>query len=236
MTSILLVEDAPELARAIKQELEAQDYWVFHVGDGKSALSMHNKERPDLVILDWMLPELDGLEVLRRMRQVAPTPVLMLTARSEEIDRVIGLEVGADDYLTKPFSMRELLARVRAMLRRTELLEQMLRADRTLAAAQVLVYEGLSLNLEIHQAMLEGVELDLSPNEFALLHLLLRNPGRAFHRPYLLDLVWQSEANVTERAVDTTVKRLRQKLGMLGDCIETVWGIGYRWRARKQGA
>ncbi|GHO80061.1 DNA-binding response regulator [Ktedonobacter sp. SOSP1-85] len=233
MTSILLVEDAPELARAIKQELEARDYRVCHVPDGKSALSIHDKERPDLVILDWMLPELDGLEVLRRMRQVASTPVLMLTARSEEIDRVVGLEVGADDYLTKPFSMRELLARVRAMLRRIELLEQTLRADRALAADQVLVYEELTLNLKMHQAVLEGEVLDLSPNEFALLQLLLRNPGRAFHRPYLLDLIWRSEANVTERAVDTTIKRLRQKLGSLGDCIATVWGIGYRWRARK---
>src|SRR5579885_3346771 len=130
MATILLVEDAHELAQVIIRELEANEYRVLHASDGLSALQLHAQERPALVILDWMLPKLDGLEVLRRLRQSAPTPVLMLTARGEEADRVIGLELGADDYLTKPFSMRELVARVRALLRRAELIRQTLAADR----------------------------------------------------------------------------------------------------------
>src|SRR5712691_1330485 len=129
MTTILLVEDAFDLAEVIIRELESNGYRVLHASDGLSALALHGRERPDLVILDWMLPELDGLEVLRRLRQTAHTPVLILTARGEETDRVVGLELGADDYLTKPFSMREFVARVRALLRRAELVQQILHAD-----------------------------------------------------------------------------------------------------------
>src|SRR5712691_5600530 len=130
MTTILLVEDAYDLAQVIIRELEASGYSVLHASDGLTALQLHANEQPALVILDWMLPKLDGLEVLRRLRQSAPTPVLMLTARGEETDRVVGLELGADDYLAKPFSMRELMARVRALLRRAELIRQTLSADR----------------------------------------------------------------------------------------------------------
>src|SRR5215469_8890755 len=131
MATIVLVEDATDLAQVIVRELEAAGYRVAYAADGLAGLELHAREQPDLVILDWMLPRLDGLEVLRRIRQMAPTPVLMLTARGEETDRVIGLEVGADDYLTKPFSMRELVARVRALLRRAELIRQTLTVDRT---------------------------------------------------------------------------------------------------------
>src|SRR5258706_4715395 len=129
MTKILLVEDASELAQVVLRELHASGYETAHAADGLAALEVHAREQPDLVLLDWMLPKLDGLEVLRRLRQSAPTPVLMLTARGEETDRVVGLELGADDYLAKPFSMRELMARVRALLRRAELIQQILNAD-----------------------------------------------------------------------------------------------------------
>src|SRR3954454_3832068 len=139
---------------------------------------MHTREQPALVILDWMLPGLDGLDVLRRLRQSAVTPVLMLTARDEEADRVIGLEVGADDYLTKPFSMRELIARVRALLRRDELIRQTLLADRAGDQAAV-TYGPLHLDPARHLAVLNRESLDLTPHEFALLRLLLGNPGRA---------------------------------------------------------
>jgi DNA-binding response OmpR family regulator len=232
METILLVEDAYELAQALIQELETHNYRVLHVSDGISALQVHATERPSLVILDWMIPRLNGLEVLRRLRQIAPTPIFMLTARGEEVDRVLGLEMGADDYLTKPFSMREFLARVKALLRRAELVQQILHTDQT-ATEQHLIYGHLRLDPQAHVATLHAVPLDLSPTEFALLHVLLRNPGRAFHRSYLLDLVWGETYDGGERTIDTTVKRLRKKLGPLGEALETVWGIGYRFHAER---
>lgn len=233
MATILLVEDAYDLAQVIIRELEASGYDTLHASDGLSALRLHTTERPALVILDWMLPKLDGLEVLRRLRQTAPTPVLMLTARGEETDRVLGLELGADDYLTKPFSMRELVARVRALLRRAELVQQILKSDHD-AAGTPLTHGQLYLDPQAHLAMLDSIPLELSPTEFALLHLLLRSPGRAFSRTYLLDTVWSETYVSGDRSVDNTVLRLRKKLGALGETIETVWGIGYRLQPERQ--
>jgi DNA-binding response OmpR family regulator len=230
MATILLVEDETSLAQVVLRELEAAGYVTLHAADGDAALRCHAQAHPDLIILDWMLPRRDGLDVLRQIRQSAATPVLMLTARSEEIDRVVGLEVGADDYLTKPFSMRELLARVHAMLRRVELIEQTLRADRR-PHTTVLMHEGLRLDADAHHATLHDHPLDLSPTEFDLLYLLLSNPGRAFSRAYLLDTVWDEAYVSGDRSVDNTVLRLRKKLGDLGAALETVWGVGYRWRA-----
>ena len=232
MTKVLLVEDARDLAQVIIRELQASGYQVTHAIDGLAALELHAREQPALVILDWMLPKLDGLEVLRRLRQAAPTPVLMLTARSEETDRVVGLEVGADDYLTKPFSMRELVARVRALLRRAELIRQTLNADRS-EAGEVLCRGPLRLDPAAHLAVLDGMPLDLSPTEFALLHLLLKSPGRAFSRAYLLDTIWQENYIGGDRSVDNAVLRLRKKLGSLGEAIETVWSVGYRLRPER---
>jgi DNA-binding response OmpR family regulator len=193
------------------------------------ALEAHDREHPDVVVLDWMLPRLDGLEVLRRLRQSAYTPILMLTARGEETDRVVGLEVGADDYLTKPFSVRELVARVRALLRRSELIRRQLNADRE-EAGDTLTYGPVRLDPDAHLAALDGEPMDLSPTEFALLHLLLRSPGRAFSRAYLLDTVWREAYVGGDRSVDNAVLRLRKKLGEVGDAVETVWGVGYRLR------
>ena len=232
MTTILLVEDAYDLAQVIIRELTAPGYRVVHTGDGLSALKLHASEQPALVILDWMLPEMDGLEVLRRIRQEAPTPVLMLTARGEETDRIVGLELGADDYLTKPFSMRELIARVRAMLRRTELIRQIVSADQQQGNEQI-VYRSLILDAQNHTVTLDNTPLDLSPTEFSLLHLLMRSPGRAFSRAYLLDTVWGESYVGGDRSVDNTVLRLRKKLGELGTDVETVWGVGYRLRAER---
>ncbi|HYK84081.1 MAG TPA: response regulator transcription factor [Ktedonobacteraceae bacterium] len=233
MTTILLVEDAHELAQVIVRELETTGYHVLHAADGIAALHVHAAEQPALVILDWMLPKLDGLEVLRRLRQSASTPVLMLTARGEETDRVVGLELGADDYLTKPFSMRELVARVRALLRRAELVQQILRADANSVAEELLTYSSLRLDPHAHLATLDGIQLDLSPTEFTLLQLLLRSPGRAFSRVYLLDTVWGETYVGGDRSVDNTVLRLRNKLGPLGEAVETVWGVGYRLRPER---
>jgi DNA-binding response OmpR family regulator len=229
MTKILLVEDTVELAQVIRRELEAAGYQVLLATDGLTALQLHESERPDLVILDWMLPGVDGLEVLRRVRQRAATPVLMLTARGEETDRVVGLELGADDYLTKPFGMRELVARVRALLRRVERLQEQLLQDQR-QDGNIVIRGNLRLDVEGHLALLDGIPLDLSRTEFALLHLLLRSPGRAFSREYLLDTIWGLDYIGGDRSVDNAVLRLRKKLGALGEEIETVWGIGYRMR------
>ena len=232
MATILLVEDAVDLAQVIVRELEVAGYEVVHAADGLAALELDARHAPDLVILDWMLPKLDGLEVLRQIRQSSAVPVLMLTARGEEADRVIGLEVGADDYLTKPFSMRELLARVRALLRRIERVQQILAADRDRAGTPI-EYGALRLDPGAYQANLDGVPLDLPRREFELLHLLLRNPGRAFSRSYLLDTVWGESYVPGDRSVDNAIMRLRRKLGDLGGAIETVWGIGYRLRRHR---
>jgi len=185
MALVLVVEDEAELARLIRRELEAAGHRVLLADDGEEGLRLHAAEAPEAVVLDWMLPGIDGLEVLRRLRRGAPTPVLMLTARGEEVDLVLGLEVGADDYLTKPFSARELVARVRAMLRREELVREAVVADRK-GGGSVLAYGPLRLDPDAHEAALGGEPLDLTATEFGLLHLLMRKPGRMFSRSYLL--------------------------------------------------
>jgi len=231
VTSILVVEDEADLGRLIVRELEAAGYQVRHALQAASALEAFAESPPDLIVLDWMLgPPMDGLELLRRLRQTSPVPVLMLTARAEEVDRVVGLEVGADDYLTKPFGTRELIARVRAMLRRHDRLQEMLAADRDTGG--VLRLGPLELDPGAHLARLDGQSLELTRTEFALLHLLLRNRGRAFSRAYLHDTVWGEPAVEGDRSVDNAILRLRKKLGPLGEAIETVWGVGYRLAAR----
>ena len=231
MTTILLVEDEAELARIVQRELESAGYQVCHASDGTEALRSFEASRPDLVILDWMLPGMDGLEVLRRLRHASAIPVLMLTARTEEVDRVIGLEVGADDYLTKPFGMRELIARVRALLRRHTRLHELIAADHAPATATLRV-GPLVLDPDAHIAHLDSRPLDLTRTEFDLLHLLLRNRGRAFSRAYLHDAVWGEPSVEGDRSVDNAILRLRKKLGLLGETIETVWGVGYRLSTR----
>jgi DNA-binding response OmpR family regulator len=228
MNSILLVEDTLELAKLVQAELITNGYCVTLAEDGEQALQLFAETNPDLVILDWMLPKIDGLEVLRRIRQNSAVPVLMLTARREETDRVIGLEVGADDYLTKPFGMRELIARVHAQLRRTELIQYVLSADR---AGQDTAFTCGSLHLDstAYSACLNETPLELTRTEFSLLSLLARNPGRTFSRNYLLETIWGETYISGDRSVDNAVLRLRRKLESLGDSIETVWGIGYRF-------
>ncbi|HLY26410.1 MAG TPA: response regulator transcription factor [Aggregatilineales bacterium] len=233
MPTVLLVEDTSELARTIARELELSGYEVLLAQDGITALDLHTRHHPDLVILDWMLPKLDGLQVLRKLRQSAATPVLMLTARDDEADRVLGLEVGADDYLTKPFSLRELMARVRAMLRRVELFQQTLSADRE-RADEIVEYGPLRLDATAYQAVLDDAVIELSQAEFDLLYLLVRNPGRAFGRAYLYETVWGEPSLGSDRTVDNTILRLRKKLAALGDAIETVRGVGYRLRRQDE--
>lgn len=228
MSAILLVEDTHELAQLIFNELESNGYQVYRAEDGEKALRLFAETHPDLVILDWMLPKMDGLEVLRRIRQNSAVPVLMLTARREETDRVIGLELGADDYLTKPFGMRELIARVHALLRRNELIQSVLTSDRANQEG-ALTCGPLSIDPAAFIASLNGDPLELTRTEFDLLSLLARNPGRTFSRNYLLETIWGESYITGDRSVDNAILRLRRKLASLGDSIETVWGIGYRF-------
>jgi DNA-binding response OmpR family regulator len=205
---------------------------VAVAGDGATALRLLETRPADLVILDWKLPVLDGLEVCRRIRAHSMTPILMLTARTEEVDRVLGLEVGADDYLTKPFSMRELLARVRALLRRVELMTQQTPGgSEQKAASAALVVGDLCIDVAGRAASLSGMPLELTPKEFDLLHLLARQPGRAYSREYLLQRLWGSDYGGVDRTVDAHVVRLRKKLGPFGNRLATVWGVGYKLRA-----
>jgi DNA-binding response OmpR family regulator len=195
------------------------------VYDGLKALQALESAPADLIILDWMLPGIDGLEVCRRMRSISITPILMLTARAEEIDRVLGLEVGADDYLTKPFSMRELLARTRALLRRVSLMSERAAASHE---DDVLDLGDLRIDVAGRVAVVGGQELELTPKEFDLLHVLAVQPGRAYSREYLLQKVWGVDYDGFDRTVDTHVVRLRRKLGSVGERVVTVWGVGYK--------
>lgn len=231
MNTILLIEDATDLAEVIRRELMASGYTVTLCASGLEAVALIERLQPDLIILDWMLPGIDGIEVLRRTRAHTPAPVLMLTARGEEIDRVIGLETGADDYLTKPFSMRELLARVRALLRRAERLAQLLAADRQ-APQQTLLWHGVTIQPDAYTAELNGQDLQLTRTEFDLLQLFVRNPNRVFTREYLLETVWGQSFIEGDRSVDNAILRLRKKLGDLGDWIDSVRGLGYRLRGK----
>ena len=229
MASILVVEDEAGLNDLIRAELEAEGHDVRQAHDGLTALQLVKLEAPQLVILDWMLPGLDGLSVCRQLRQEHLMPIIMLTARSEEVDRVLGLEVGADDYLVKPFGMRELLARTRAALRRVEL-----DAKRTQSADgidKVIVHGPLRIEPQSHSVTLEGVDVALTPKEFDLLLLFAANPGRAFHRQFLIERIWGGDFDGFDRAVDNHIRRLRQKLGDFGEKITTVWGVGYRFIA-----
>src|SRR3989440_10697995 len=205
------------MAELVRDILVAAGYSVAVAGDGASALRLLETQPTDLVILDWMLPGLDGLEVCRRIRARSMTPILMLTARVEEVDRVLGLEVGADDYLTKPFSMRELLARARALLRRVALTsQQMPGGGEQKAASAVLVVGDVRVDVAGHAASLSGTPLELTPKEFDLLHLLAQQPGRAYSREYLLQRLWGLDYYGTDRIVDAHVARLRKKLGPFG--------------------
>lgn len=224
MATILIVEDEHELAALLRRQLEGEGHTALVAHDGHTALLLAAQAGPDLLILDWMLPGLDGLTVMRRLRERSTVPVLMLTARDDEADRVLGLEVGADDYLTKPFSLRELLARVRAILRRIELLTRP-----PAEAAAPLLLGRLTLDPVARRVSVDGEAVELTVKEYELLLMLTRHPGRSFSRGYLLDHIWGADYEGGDRTVDTQIVRLRRKLGEVGERISTVWGVGYRF-------
>jgi DNA-binding response OmpR family regulator len=231
MPNILLVEDNLSLCDVIRRELSANGFQVDSVQAGLPAVEMLTAGGYDAVILDWMLPDIDGLEVLRRLQAAQiSVPVLMLTARAEEADRVIGLEVGADDYLTKPFSMRELVACLHALLRRVEKTRQMFTRSEA-APSTALQIGDLLIDPEqrrVRQAA--GQEFDLTPIEFSLLVLFARHPGRVFNRAFLMETVWEQSYIPGDRCVDNAVLRLRKKIFPHGEALEAVWGVGYRLR------
>jgi DNA-binding response OmpR family regulator len=225
MARVLVVEDEAGLNDLIRAHLEQAGHTVAQAHDGLAALRTAGEFEPELVVLDWMLPGLDGLEVCRELRRRSLAPIIMLTARHEEHDRVSGLEVGADDYVVKPFSVPELVARVRAMLRRVAL-------DRAATAprAGLLVSGPLVLDSAGLVATLAGEPVALTRRELEILELLVRHPGRTFTRDFLIDRAWGTTYEGLDRAVDTQMVRLRRKLGDFGQRIETVWGLGYRFR------
>lgn len=238
MATILVVEDDVALCDLLRSHLEAEGYTVFQVFDGQSALIAVEQHHPDLIILDWMLPGLDGLAVCRRLRQKYLTPIVMLTARTEEVDQVLGLEVGADDYISKPFSIRQVLAKVRAILRRIELDSQLLATATPAVETSLevlpgtsppLVRDSLHIYLNERSAQLAGQEIDLTPKEFDLLLLLASHPGWVFKREVLLQQIWGDNYDGFDRTIDNHVTRLRKKLGPMGEKIDTVWGVGYRF-------
>jgi len=229
-TRILLVDDETDLLDTLEYALEKEGYDVVTAADGKSGLAAAKAEPlPDLCVLDLMLPDITGLEVCREIRAADATkniPVLMLTARGEEIDRVLGFEMGADDYVTKPFSTRELVLRVKALLRRGSSADEPKSKDEF----DTETFGVLKVEREAHQVYIEGKEVVLTSLEFKLLDHLMRSKGRVQSREVLLRDVWDITAQITTRTVDTHVKRLREKLGPAGEYIETVRGAGYRFK------
>jgi DNA-binding response OmpR family regulator len=218
---ILVVDDEPKVARLARAYLVKNGFRVLTAGDGKSALAIARREKPDLVILDLMLPQIDGREVCRILRRESNVPIIMLTALSEEIDQVTGLEIGADDYIAKPFSVRALVARVRALLRRT-------RGE--VKAPSLIRSGGLEIDTEKYAVTFNGKPLKLTPNEFKLLHLLASRPGQTLTREQLLDDLHGAASSI-DRSVDSHIKNLRKKLEIASgkSMIETVYGIGYRF-------
>jgi two-component system OmpR family response regulator len=223
---IIVVEDDPNLLETLKYNLRKESYDVLTAADGEQGLSLARQEKPDLIVLDIMLPKLNGFEVCRILRKEMTVPVLMLTARADETDKIVGLEIGADDYMTKPFSMRELLARVRAMLRRAKMAE----APQGPGAAPMVI-GNLEIDAARHRALLSNQPLELSPKEFDLLAFLARNKGLVFSREQLLEKVWGYDYAGDTRTVDVHIRWLRQKIEAdpaRPARLVTVRGTGYK--------
>src|ERR1700680_5070909 len=221
-SKVLVVDDEAHIVELARIYLSRQGYEVEGVGDGSQALARFSQLKPDLVILDIMLPGTDGLTICKEIRKQSQVPIIMLTARDEVTDKVVGLEVGADDYLTKPFHPQELVARAKALLRRARV-----EPDQP----KVIRAGNLEVDLERHEVRHGKAKLQLRPQEFDLLSLLARTPGRVFQRSELLDLVWGYDFPGYTRTVDVHVQQVREKLAAAGvpdPTIQTVWGVGYR--------
>lgn len=225
-TKVLVVEDHKDTRELIKYNLASAGFDVSITEDGLSGIKLAKAIKPNIIILDLMMPGLDGLDVCRRLKadsEVSHIPVLMLTAKGEEIDKIVGLELGADDYVVKPFSPRELILRIKAILRRS--------SNTSASAPPKWEQGGLCIDFEAHKLTIDGEEITLTATEFKLLSVLVSGPGKVQTREHLLDTVWDTHHEGYSRTVDTHVRRLRQKLGSFADHIETIRGVGYRFKA-----
>lgn len=219
MKTILVVDDAPNIVDLLRMYLEGAGYETISAADGPTAVELHRRHRPDLVILDVMLPGMDGFEVCRAIRREADTPVIMLTARTDDVDAIVGLELGADDYVTKPFNPRALVARVKAILRRT---------DGTVRLGRPIEVGSLRIDPRRREVVVGARAVELRGREFDLLAALARDPGVVLSREALLEDVWGTDFPGETRTVDVHVSELRKKVGPDGPSIESVRGIGYR--------
>jgi DNA-binding response OmpR family regulator len=229
-STILVVEDDLTLLETLEYNLAGEGYEVVTAADGLTALEVARDEEPDLIVLDLMLPRLDGFEVCRILRRETSVPILMLTARTDEVDRVVGLEVGADDYLTKPFSMRELLARVKALLRRVRLTREEMAGEQGVLGRKQLTFDDLIIDLDRREVLVRGESQRLKPKEFELLEFLARHQGMALSRDVLLERVWGWDYSGGSRTVDVHVRWLREKVEVdpaNPERIVTVRGVGY---------
>lgn len=226
---ILVVDDDLNICELLKLYLENEGYVVFTANDGQEAVDMFHNKTPDLVLLDIMLPKKDGWQVCREIRKTSSAPIIMLTAKGETFDKVLGLELGADDYVVKPFDAKEVMARVKAVLRRTTG-----DSESTETEKKVVIYDNLEINIQNYEMKVKGVPVDTPPKELELIYHFASNPNRVYTRDQLLDEVWGFDYYGDSRTVDVHVKRLREKLEGVSDkwCLKTVWGVGYKFETK----
>ena len=226
---ILVVDDDLNICELLKLYLENDGYVVYTANDGKQAVDMFKNKTPDLVLLDIMLPKMDGWQVCREIRKTSSVPIIMLTAKGETFDKVLGLELGADDYVVKPFDTKEVMARVKAVLRRTKG-----DSEATEDKKKTVIYDNLEINIQNYEMKVKGVTVDTPPKELELIYHFASNPNRVYTRDQLLDEVWGFDYYGDSRTVDVHVKRLREKLEGVSDkwCLKTVWGVGYKFETK----
>lgn len=227
---ILVVDDDLNICELLKLYLENEGYMVYVANDGQAAVDMFNEKSPDLVLLDIMLPKIDGWQVCREMRKTSSVPIIMLTAKGETFDKVLGLELGADDYVTKPFDSKEVMARIKAVLRRAKG-----ESENSASEKKIVKYDKLEINIENYELKVDGKVIDTPPKELELIYHFASNPNRVYTRDQLLDEVWGFDYYGDSRTVDVHVKRLREKLEGVSDkwSLKTVWGVGYKFETKE---
>ena len=223
---ILIVDDDVNICELLRLYLEKEGYETIVANDGKTAVDLALKHNPDLILLDIMLPQLDGWQVCREIRKSLETPIIMITAKGEVFDKILGLELGADDYVAKPFDTKEIVARVKAVLRRT--------TDKNKKQQQEVKFDKLCINLSNYELIVNGIQIDTPPKELELIYHLASNPNKVYTRDQLLDEVWGFDYYGDSRTVDVHVKRLREKLENISDewMLKTVWGVGYKFEVK----
>ena len=221
---ILVVDDDVNICELLRLYIERDDYQVVIANDGEQAVELFNREQPDLVLLDIMLPKMDGWQVCKEIRKTSNRPIIMLTAKGELFDKILGLELGADDYIIKPFEAKEVIARIHAVLRRTGTNEEK-------EKVKEINWDKLSINLTNYELRVDGKYIDTPPKEMELLYYLASNPNKVFTRDQLLDKVWGFDYYGDSRTVDVHIKRLREKINGVSDqwSLKTVWGVGYKF-------